>query len=112
VKSLLFLITVGIVPFLCLFICPLLMIFINWACDSRSSNLLWAAAEELAPWLLAYSSEKLIWPGPRLLYGVDYSWAKVWSVSPICLAIRYWVSMESNGSIFLRFSSENPQNSL
>jgi len=49
VKSLLFLITDGMVPFLYLLICPLLMIFINWAYDSRSSNLLLAADEELAP---------------------------------------------------------------
>ena len=49
VKSLLFLIVDGMVPFLNLLICPLLMIFINWAYDSRSSNLLLAADEELAP---------------------------------------------------------------
>jgi len=99
VKSLLFLTDIGMLPFLILLTCPLLMIIIIWAWDSRSVYFNLEVAEP-------DSSEGFMLP-----YGFFYKAIRLWLLRPMLWAILYWLSRESKGSMFLRFSSEKPQNS-
>lgn len=100
VKSLLFLTESGILPFLILLTWPLLMIIIIWAWDSRSLN-----------FNLEVTAEPDNYSEDMLPYGFFDKAIRLWVLRPMLWAILYWLSTESKGSIFLRFSSEKPQNS-